>query len=293
MERQETNKKASNFENLITLKNIWRGNELNTIVANIAKSKNMIENFCKNLKNHEQNLKQKAQTVVKAVEQPKTVEKVEVKVEPKVVEKVATPEKASRPVNTEFKKDFSRNKENTQFNKVQQKDGAPRFNRDRNDGNGRPMQNRDGKPFEKKGNFVPRDNNGFKPKQSSKPEIVETIVTKPERNFGNKNKTKTFDTEKKELSKKAKMKMGYIDYDDNYMDGEERMGRVRTKVKKAKVQVVPEKIVIEKAVIDTANLTVKILSEKIGKPAVEIIKQFMLLGMMLNINSVIAISMRI
>ena len=285
MERQETNKKASNFENLITLKNIWRGNELNTIVANIAKSKNMIENFCKNLKNHEQSLKQKAQTA-KVVEKV-AAEKVEEKVETKVVEKSAAPEK-TRPANNEFKKDFNRNKENITFNKVQPKDGAPRFNRDRNnDGNGRPMQNRDSKPFEKKGNFVPRDNNGFKPKQNSKPEIIETIVTKPERNFGNKNKTKTFDTEKKELSKKAKMKMGYIDYEDNYMDGEERMGRVRTKVKKAKVQVVPEKIVIEKAVIDTPNLTIKILSEKIGKPAVDIIKKFMMLGMMPNINSVI------
>jgi len=134
---------------------------------------------------------------------------------------------------------------------------------------------------------VPRDNNGFKPKQSLKPEIADTIVSKPERNFGNKNKTKTFDTEKKELSKKTKMKMGYIDVEENYFDGEERMGRVRTKAKKQKVQVVPEKIVIEKATIETPNVTVKILSEKIGKPAVEIIKKFMMLGMMPNINSVI------
>ena len=283
MEKQETNKKTSNFENLITLNNILKSNELTTIVANISKSKNMLNNFCKNIKNHEQELKKAAQNV-KPVEIIQ-VESVEKKQSAPAVEKVVNTDRVKN-FDSDKKKDFSKSKENIVFNKVQQKDGQ-RFNRDRNDNNGRPVQNKDGKPFEKKGNFVPRDNNGFKPKQSSRPEIVETIVTKPERNFGNKNKTKTFDTEKKELSKKAKMKMGYIDYEDNYMDGEERMGRVRTKAKKAKVQVVPEKIVIEKAVIDTANLTIKILSEKIGKPAVDIIKKFMMLGMMPNINSVI------
>ena len=284
MEKQETNKKASNFENLITLNNIRRGNELNTIVAGISKSKSMLENLCKNLKKHEQNLKSKPAVAKVPAEKP--VEKVEVKPAPQVTSEKVNVE---RPRNFEGdkKKEFSKGKDNVTFNKVPAKDGN-RFNRDRDNNNQRPMQNRDGKPFEKKTNFVPRDNNGFKPKQTSKPEIVETIVAKPERNFGNKNKTKTFDTEKKELSKKAKMKMGYIDYDDNYsIDGEERMGRVRTKVKKAKVQTVIEKTVIEKAVIDTPNLTVKILSEKIGKPAVDIIKKFMMLGMMPNINSVI------
>ena len=47
----------------------------------------------------------------------------------------------------------------------------------------------------------------------------------------------------------------------------------------------PQKI--EKAVITTENLTVKILSEKIGKTAQEIIKQLMILGIMTNINSVV------
>ena len=82
--------------------------------------------------------------------------------------------------------------------------------------------------------------------------------------------------------------MGYIDVDDNFdldEDNEIRMGRIRIKPKKQKVVVVPEKTVIDRAVIDTDNLTIKILSEKIGKPAVEIIKKFMMLGMILNINS--------
>ena len=45
-----------------------------------------------------------------------------------------------------------------------------------------------------------------------------------------------------------------------------------------------EPIVIEKAVITTENITVKELSEKIGKPAAEIIKKLFMLGIMATIN---------
>jgi len=273
LERQENKQKAVTFENLKKLNAIWGGNELNTIVANIAKSRNALDTFCKNLKSYEATLKKQSTEVVAPIVEIKETEPEQPEV--KVVEKEVQKDKP-RNLDADKKKDFVKGK-NLNFNKVPQKDG--KFVK-----NERPQ--REGFNNDKKGTFVPRDNNGFKPR-TSKPEIVETIVTKPERTFGNKNKTKSFDTEKKELSKKAKIKMGYIDIDDNFMDGEERMGRVRTKVKKPKVQVVAEKIVIEKAVIDTENLTVKILSEKIGKPAVDIIKKFMMLGMMPNINSVI------
>ncbi len=46
----------------------------------------------------------------------------------------------------------------------------------------------------------------------------------------------------------------------------------------------PEPVVIEKAVITTEMITVKELSEKIGKPAAEIIKKLFLLGTMATIN---------
>ncbi|MBE5757387.1 MAG: translation initiation factor IF-2 [Clostridiales bacterium] len=258
MGNQEKNKNAVSVENLRMVGAILSGNELSAIVQGIAKSRNALDVFCKKLKEYEQKLK-----TAKVVESKPVV----AEVKPKPVENVQTANTTNKEV---------------QFNKVS-KDNKPKdskaFSKDRPQ-----QQNKDGKTFEKKP-FVPRDNNGYKPKPT-KPEIID-VVTKPDRNFGNKNKTKTFDTEKKELSKKTKMKMGYIDVDDNYLD-EERMGRVRTKVKKAnKPAVVVEKTVIDRAVIDTDNLTVKILSEKIGKPAVDIIKKFMMLGMMPNINSVI------
>ncbi len=46
----------------------------------------------------------------------------------------------------------------------------------------------------------------------------------------------------------------------------------------------PEPVVIEKAVITTEMITVKDLSEKIGKPAAEIIKKLFVLGIMATIN---------
>ena len=121
----------------------------------------------------------------------------------------------------------------------------------------------------------------------SRPEKLEILQTKQERVVGNKNKTHkvTDDYDKKVNVKKEKFRFDFsIDEED--MDESGRMGRVRTKVKKQPKQENPvEKTVIDNATITTNNLTVKILSEKIGKPATEIIKKFMLLGMMLNINS--------
>ncbi len=295
MENKENNKNTVSFANLKKLSGIIGGSELSSLVSNISKSKMALDTFCKNLKEHENKLK-KSKVADKETKPTQTEQKTITAETP--VNEVAKEVKQDLPARNDkkpFEKNFDKAKDrfnnnsnnatnntngNIKFNKVPQKDF--RQNRD-----GKPAFNKDGKSFEKKP-FVPRDNNGYKPK-APKIEVVDTIIkNENNRSFGNKNKTKSFDTEKKELSKKAKIKMGYIDIDNDFdLDGEERMGRVRTKVKKAKPQVVAEKIVIDRAVIDTENLTVKILSEKIGKPAVDIIKKFMMLGMMPNINSVI------
>lgn len=89
--------------------------------------------------------------------------------------------------------------------------------------------------------------------------------------------------DKKTMNKRTLIRKGFITDDI----GEERMGTRKLKNKKVKAPVVVAPTKIEKAVITTENLTVKILSEKIGKTAQEIIKQLMLLGIMTNINSVV------
>lgn len=294
MENKETNKQSSaNFENLRKLSTILSGAELNAMVSSISKSKVALETFCKAIKSHEQNLiknaelekkaeKQKAEALKVAPPEPKMeeiFEKEKPQVQEKTFVKVNNAPRSNQPFNKTPRERENTRTEGNRFNRDGRPDNRP--NKD-----GKPFTPRDNKTMEKKP-FVPRDGNGMKPKVI-KADIPDTLSIKQERSFGNKNKTKSFDTEKKELSKKTKMKMGYIDIEEDYdIDGETRMGRVRTKAKKQKVQVAPEKIVIDKAVIDTDNLTIKILSEKIGKPAVDIIKKFMMLGMMPNINSAI------
>lgn len=89
--------------------------------------------------------------------------------------------------------------------------------------------------------------------------------------------------DKRQMNKRTLIRKGYI---QESVD-EERMGTRKLKNKKV-AKVVPfAPIKIENAVITTENLTVKILSEKIGKTAQEIIKQLMELGIMTTINSVV------
>ena len=91
--------------------------------------------------------------------------------------------------------------------------------------------------------------------------------------------------EKKALNKKALLMRGYVD--ENGMD-DESVTTVRRYSKKSKEEAAPTKQVIKKiehAVITTDNLTVKILAETIGKSVPELMGKFLLLGMMVNINS--------
>ena len=90
--------------------------------------------------------------------------------------------------------------------------------------------------------------------------------------------------EKKSLNKKSLLMRGYVS-DEGSMDED---GVVKVYSKRAKeetptVQKVVQKI--EHAVITTDNLTVKILAETIGKSVPELMGKFLLLGMMVNINS--------
>lgn len=89
--------------------------------------------------------------------------------------------------------------------------------------------------------------------------------------------------DKRQMNKRTLIRKGYIQENVD----EERMGTRKLKNKKVNKVVPFAPIKIENAVITTENLTVKILSEKIGKTAQEIIKQLMELGIMTTINSVV------
>ena len=132
-----------------------------------------------------------------------------------------------------------------------------------------------------KSSFASTKANNFK---SFAPTESSSVLATPERQTGNKNKSPSRQIEeKRQINKKQLQKRNqvYEDYDS------ERMGSrklIKTKKKEEKVFVAPA---IENAVITTENVSVKILSEKTGKPVTEIIKQLMLLGIMANINSTI------
>lgn len=108
------------------------------------------------------------------------------------------------------------------------------------------------------------------------------ITSTPSRTFANKKKDNEKFEEKRQYSKRDLLKRGMLDTGD-----EDRVinRKVRTKKKDTEVNEVvrPQ----GPAIITTDNITIKLLSEVSGKPVSEIIKKFMILGMMVTINSTI------
>lgn len=196
----------------------------------------------------------------------------------------------SRPNGTP--RPFDANRQQRPFNNGRNQN----FNGQRNfNGNGqrqfsnngqRPFNQNGQRPFNRNNNFVSSKQNAFKifePTESS------AVLSQPERNYGNKNKTNRQIEEKKQINKKSLLRKNIIIDGMNSGDLDEdgiRMGN-RKLAKKKKEQVVFVAPKVDSAIITTENITVKNLSEKIGRPVTEIIKQLMILGIMANINSTI------
>ncbi|MBR7159725.1 MAG: translation initiation factor IF-2 [Clostridia bacterium] len=109
--------------------------------------------------------------------------------------------------------------------------------------------------------------------------------------INSRQKDKPQDTERtgKGMNKRTLIRKGYVN-DNMYLDDEGGMTSRRYKAVKSKSKqndFHPAPVVIEKAVITTENITVKLLSEKIGKTATEIIKTLFNLGIVTNINGTI------
>ena len=152
---------------------------------------------------------------------------------------------------------------------------------DRNGGT-RPTQDR---PPRSDRNGAPRPTSPRPGSSAPRPSVIKFDPPAAQRNkrdvAGKKSSVKPED--KKQMNKRTLIRKGYIQENVD----EERMGTRKLKNKKVNKVVPFAPIKIENAVITTENLTVKILSEKIGKTAQEIIKQLMELGIMTNINSVV------
>ena len=286
MENKNTqNKNSISFEQLKKVSSILNGSELGSFASAIGKAKRALDAYCKTLKEKEANLKNSPKEVEKPVtaDAPKTsVVSEKPASKPNIV---FTPKNNTRPnynnnynrQNGDFRQQYGNSRYGNQGGYNNQNGNRQGFNRPNGD---RPMGQRPQRPM----GAVGSSQGGVRPLKPFTREEKDVLFVKPERELGNKNKTKQVNDEKKELSKKAKMRMGYVEVED--YETEDGMARIRSnKPKKQKETAVQEKIEITNAVITGDTLTVKELSEKIGKPAVELIKKFMMLGMMLNINS--------
>ncbi len=147
----------------------------------------------------------------------------------------------------------------------------------------RPLQNGQ-RPFNP--NFKPGQKPMNKDGMNKRPTInyAQPVITQsPTRTFANKKKENERYEEKRQYSKRDLLKRGMIDT----MGDEDRVINRKVRTKKKDVEVKVESKPQGPAIITTDNITVKLLSEVSGKPVSEIIKKFMVLGMMVTINSTI------
>ena len=279
--------KNQGFVNLRAIHDIQVGGSIQIMLRDIKSSKLQLEQILSSIEKSKQQLKEKS-----FVETMKPTKPVDVKVE----EEIKITPVADAPV-AEEKKNFFRDK--PKFDKsqnfrerrdFQKPDFKKNFNNGQNNGQ-RPFnnqnprfnnQNQNKTGINKnapKGSFAASKSNNFK---TFTPEFV---VPEQTRTFGNKNKSPNRQIEEKKqvVNKRNSSSKNFIV--NNGDDFEEvRMGSrklIRTK-KEKETFVAP---VIDHAVINTEKVTVKTLSEKSGRPATEIVKQLMLLGVMANINS--------
>ena len=149
--------------------------------------------------------------------------------------------------------------------------------------NNRPMGNGQ-RPFNP--NFKPGQKPVNKEGFNKRPAInyAQPIITQtPTRTFANKKKDNERFEEKRQYSKRDLLKRGMLDT----MGDEDRVINRKVRTKKKEVETRVETKPQGPAIITTDNITVKLLSEVSGKPVSEIIKKFMILGMMVTINSTI------
>ena len=283
---------------LKSINTIQRDGSLQNLLLSIKQVKADIDSFSKALqdqksklqalqreKERQAELEMKAEEKLKA-EAAENVAKTEVKQEEKPKKQIFS---QGTNQNNNFRKfegnnaKFQRNN-NTFGRNFQQNNQNNKFQP--NGQNFRNNQQRPNNNFKKNNSFVSTRANGFK-SFAPAPTESSAVLAQPERNFGNKNKQRRNVDESKKISAKlranANKQNNILVLDDDGFE-ETTMGsrKLIKKKKEAHTVVAPQ---ITHAVITTNEITVKDLSEKIGKPVSEIVKKLMLLGVMATINS--------
>ena len=270
---------ANQLNGLKTINNLQRDGSLQNLLLSIKNSKLELDSFSKKL----QETKQALQLKLREEEKAKMQETPKVE----VVEKQEEKPQPAKPV--EEKKEFKPNENKNNFRKFDNQKNFQNRNFSGSKPQNKPPFNKNNQ--QKNGNkpFVSTRANNFK---SFAPTESSAVLVQPERNFGNKNKRRNIEETKKQNQKQKNIERYtgkdnniYVLDDENGFE-ETMMGSRKLIKKKKEVQtVVAPKIT--HAVLTSREITIKDLSEKIGKPVSEIVKKCMLLGIMATINSTI------
>ncbi len=218
--------------------------------------------------------------------QPKVEEKVEEKVEPpKATKVVTTLENGTIKVTSTDEKGNVRIRKflDTSAQKRPERTERPATNAQRG---GRPAQQGNGprqNNFDKKDAQPRQGQNGQQKTQQKRTfaPVADLPRVEPQKNYGNKNKTKEHPEEKRVSGKKALLTRDYsADYDEDKI-----VRRARTKKSDNSRPVVAQKIT--NAVVTTSDVPIKVLSEKIGVAVSVIISQLFKEGIMKTINDTV------
>ena len=292
---------------LKTINNLQRDGSLQDLLLSVKEVKTKVEALSKSLQEKKSSLQ------IKALEEKKKAE-YEAKMAESPVNKVEVKEEA-KPDNRDQNRPFEQKKQvfaqgGNKSNNFRKFDGQQNNNRpqQRNNQGFRPndRQGQNGNRFaqnngqrngqfgqkgngQKSGSFVSTRANGFKSFVNAQPTESSAVLAQPERNFGNKNKQRRNIDETKKISAKARANTSkqnnvFVLDDDGFEEATMGSRKLIKKKKEAPVVVAPQ---VTHAVITSNEITVKELSEKIGKPVTEIVKNLMLLGVMATINSTI------
>ena len=148
-------------------------------------------------------------------------------------------------------------------------------------------QRNDGRPATRQEPRPERDNRqqGGGRNQQNQRAVVINAPTGSERKNDNKKKNNNFDNQDKKAKNKKTMQKEAGPSARGWEDDTQMGNRRKVKRNSAETQAQkPAPVVIEHAVITSETITVKELSEKLGKPANEILKKLLMLGIIANIN---------
>lgn len=288
---------ATQLSALKNLHNLQNEGTLQKLLISIKETRTKMDGFSKVLNEKKAALIANAKEEKKVAAPKEVVKEQQTVVEQKPKERPETENKkqifnqGTNKANS-FRKFDGKNDRNQRPNTNGRPNGDGKFVRNGNFGQNN--QNRNGQfarnGQKTSGNFVSTKANGFKSFNSA-PTESSAVLAQPERNFGNKNKQRRNIDETKKVSASARARANagkqnnIIVMDEDGFE-ETTMGSRKLIKKKKEVQVVVAPQVTH-AVLTSREITVKDLSEKIGKPVTEIVKNLMMLGVMATINSTI------